>query len=219
MHDLIDFFSASGSWSGTAGIPQRAVAHLYVSVLSMGVAAIIAIPAGLWLGHRNRGAALASAVANAGRAIPTLALLGLATVAVGIGFWPTLIAMVALAIPPMFTNTFTGVRGVDPGVRSAAVGLGFEDVELLRQVEIPLAMPLILTGVRIAALQVVATATLGALVGFVALGSFIEEGRLQPDRGKLLGGSVLVIALALLADGVVGAAAHRASRWQRPRSQ
>lgn len=185
----------------------------------MGVAAIIAIPAGLWLGHRNRGAALASAVANAGRAIPTLALLGLATVAVGIGFWPTLIAMVALAIPPMFTNTFTGIRGVDPGVRSAAVGLGFEDFELLRQVEIPLAMPLILTGVRIAALQVVATATLGALVGFVALGSFIEEGRLQPDRGKLLGGSVLVIALALLADGVVGAAAHRASRWQRPRSQ
>ena len=215
MLEMIDLLTASSSWSGSAGIPERLAAHVYVSVLSMVVAGVIALPAGLWLGHRNRGAALASAVANAGRAIPTLALLGLATVAVGIGFWPTLIAMVAPAIPPMFTNTFTGTRGVDPSVRSAAVGMGFEDFELLRQVEIPLAMPLILTGVRIAALQVVATATLGALVGFVALGSFIEEGRLQPDKGKLLGGSLLVIVLALAADGLVGALAHRSSRWQR----
>ena len=207
MREMIDFLTASSSWSGSAGIPERLAAHVYVSMLSMVVAGVIALPAGLWLGHRNRGAALASAVANAGRAIPT--------VAVGIGFWPTLIAMVALAIPPMFTNTFTGIRGVDPSVRSAAVGMGFEDFELLRQVEIPLAMPLILTGVRIAALQVVATATLGALVGFVALGSFIEEGRLQPDKGKLLGGSLLVIVLALAADGLVGALAHRSSRWQR----
>src|SRR4051812_27098354 len=200
LSDFWHFITTADNWWGHAGIIERSLAHIRISVVATLVAILLALPLAVVLGHAHRGGVVAVSVINVGRAIPSLGILAFFTTIdfFGFGYRPTLVALVALAIPPMFTNTYTGVRDVDPNVVEAARGMGMTPREVLLRVEVPSALPLIITGMRISAVQVVATATLGALVAFECLGSFINEGIAQQDNGKLITGAVLVAVLALL---------------------
>jgi osmoprotectant transport system permease protein len=217
---LAELLPAGVSWAGSNGILHRAEEHLRVSLGAVLVAGAIALPLAIALGHVGRGGVAAQWVLNVGRAVPSLAILAILfplslQYGFGLGFWPTLGALVFLAIPPMFANAYAGVRGVDPSIVEASRGMGMRPAEVAWRVEVPTALGFILTGVRVATLQVIATATLGAYVGFNCLGSFINEGIRQSDDGKLLVGSVAVALTALFVDLVFGIVIRRATPWSR----
>ncbi|MBW8825367.1 MAG: ABC transporter permease [Acidobacteria bacterium] len=206
-------------WDGPRGIPHRTVEHLRLSVTAMVAAAAVALPLGAWLGHVRRGGVVVQWLVNIGRAVPSLAILAILfplslRYGFGLGFWPTVPALVVLAIPPMFANAYAGVRGVDPATVEAARGMGLRPAQVLSRVEVPTALPLILTGVRVATLQVIATATLSAYVGFNGLGSFINEGFRQQDDAKLLTGAVAVATVALTVDALFVLLVRRATPWR-----
>jgi osmoprotectant transport system permease protein len=201
-----------GHWQGPGGIPARLLEHVALAAVSLLIALAIALPAGLAIGHTRRGAAFAINVANVGRALPTLAVIGIvlpltAAIDPQLGFkvYPTLIAMVLLAVPLILVNTYAGVAGVDADLVEAARGMGMDTAQLLRRVEIPVALPVIAGGVRSAAVLIVATATIGAIFGSGGLGRFLVEGIAQNDDGMIFGGAVLVAGLAVLTDFVFGA--------------
>lgn len=215
--ELADYLTTNDNWWGERGIATRLGDHLELSATAVGAGAALAIPPALYLGHVRRGGVLATALVNLGRAVPSLAVLSLVLpfslrYGFGLGFWPTFVALVVLALPPIFTNTYAGVVGVDPAVVDAARGMGMRGGEVLWRVEAPNALPLLLTGLRVSAVQVVATATLGAFVGFGGLGAFINEGYRQLDDGKLLTGAVLVAALAVMTELLFGVV----QRWLTP---
>jgi osmoprotectant transport system permease protein len=214
------YVTTAHNWSGSNGIGHRATEHLRLSFAATIAAAVFAVPVAAWLGHIRRGGFVGQSAVNIGRAIPSLAVLALLfplslRYGFGLGFWPTFAALVVLAVPPMFANTYAAVRNVDPAVVDASRGMGMKPAGVLLRVEIPGGAGLILTGVRIAALQVIATATLGAYVGFNSLGSFINEGIGQRDDAKLLTGAVAVALCALVVDLAFGVIVRRATRWQR----
>lgn len=218
--EFVEYITTAGNWTGPKGLGNLALRQVVVSLVAVAAAATLAVPAGLAAGHRRRGGLAAVSVANIGRALPSFAVLVLAFGVFsqwgrGLSIWPTAVALTLLAIPPMFTNTFTGVRNVDPQVRDAAIGMGMRRFELLRQVETPLALPMILTGVRVSASQVVATATLGAWVGFQCLGTLIFEGFAQQDNGKILTGAISVSLLTIATELVFAAIERRATPWVR----
>lgn len=198
--DVMNWFATSAQWRGDFGIPHRLAQHVGLSVAVVLIAIVVAVPAGLWLGHVARGATVFLNIANVGRAIPSLALLILGVQAWGIGVAPAFAALLALAVPPMVTNAFAGVRGVEADVREAAIGMGMTGPQLLLQVETPLAVPLVLAGVRTAAVQVVATATLAAIVAWGGLGRFIVDGIAQRDFVQVFGGALLVAALSMATE-------------------
>jgi osmoprotectant transport system permease protein len=221
LQDMWDFLSSDAAWSGRNGLPALTWAHVKVSLVAVLIAGAVAVPAGVVLGHVRRGALVAVSVVNIGRAIPSFAILALLLplslrYGFGLGFWPTIVALVLLAIPPIFTNTYTGVRDVPADAVEAARGMGMRAGELVRKVEVPVAVPLILTGLRVSAVQVVATATLGALVGYRNLGTPIVTGFTSPDKGPMLAGALTVMALALLTDGVFALAQRLLVPWRRP---
>jgi len=221
VQDLTDYVTTSSNWWGERGIIHRSVEHMRLSVAAVAAGAVIAVPLGLLFGHLKKGGFIVQSVVNIGRAIPSFAILALVfplslSYGFGLGFWPTFAALVPLAIPPMFTNTYVGVRDVDPSIVEASRGMGMGPAQVLLRVEAPIARPLILTGVRVAALQVVATATLGAFVGFNGLGSFINEGFRQLDDGKLLTGAIAVALLAFLTELSFSLVARRATPWLTP---
>ena len=222
LRQLWDYLSSDAAWSGSRGLPALTWAHIKLSVLAVVVAAAIAIPPAVLLGHIRRGGLLAVSVVNIGRAIPTFAIIALMLpfsirYGFGLGFWPTVVALVLLAIPPIFTNTYTGIRDVPPDALEAARGMGMRAGELMRKVEVPVAWPLIITGLRVSAVQVVATATLGALVGYRNLGTPIITGFAQrSQRGPLLAAAIAVILLALLTDAAFAWAERRLAPWRRP---
>lgn len=198
------------NWSGPNGIPVRLLEHIGISGVSMAIALVIALPAGLAIGHTRRGAGVTVGLAAVARSVPSLALIGLVLPITqafdainGFGLYPTVFAMVALAIPPILVNAFAGIRGVDQEVVEAARGMGLTERQILGRVEVPLAMPVVLGGVRSASVQVIATATLGAVFGLGGLGRYIIDGAAQQDDGQLFGGVVLVAALALASEGVL----------------
>jgi osmoprotectant transport system permease protein len=171
------------------------------------------LPLGIWIGHTGRGERLASNLALFGRALPSLAAIAIIVPITtridpqnGFFLYPTLIAMVVLAIPPMLVNSFTGIREVDRDLVESARGMGLTEGQLVRRVELPIALPVILGGVRSATVQVIATATLGAIYGLRDLGSYVTEGAAQNDDGQLLGGVLLVTMLALVAEGTLALA-------------
>jgi osmoprotectant transport system permease protein len=224
MRAFLDYVTTASHWSGTRGIAHRTVEHLRLSFSATAAAALLALPIAAWLAHIRRGGLVAQSVVNIGRAIPSLAVLALLfplslQYGFGLGFWPTFAALVILAVPPMFTNAYAGVRSVDPAIVDASLGMGMRPTEVLLRVEIPSALSLILTGVRIATLQVIATATLGAYVGFNGLGSFINEGFRQRDDAKLLTGAIAVALCALTVDLLFGVIARRAMPWRRKESR
>lgn len=202
----IEWLTDGDNWSGVEGIPHRIVEHLVISGESMGIAVLIAVPVALVLGHLRRGGLLAIGVSNAWRAVPSFALLVLCSQLFGFSSrWPILVAMVALALPPIMTNAYVGVTSVDGSAVEAARGMGLSGRQVLGRVEIPLAMPMIMGGIRTATMQVVATVTLVATIGQGTLGRFVIDGIAQSDPGKLTGGSLLVAALALLIELVLAA--------------
>ncbi|SDQ39842.1 ABC transporter permease [Thermostaphylospora chromogena] len=199
MNWLVEFFTDPANWSGPSGIPVRLLEHLQFSLAALFVAALIAIPSGLLIGHTGRGALLVVVLANVARAMPTLGLLVLIVLILGTTtVLPVMIPLVLLAVPLILVNTFEGVRGVDRELRDAAYGMGLRDRQVLLRVLVPVALPLILTGVRLAAVQVVATATVASYVGLGGLGRYIIDGLATKDYPSVLGGSVLVAALALI---------------------
>jgi osmoprotectant transport system permease protein len=194
-------------WTGTSGIPNRVLEHVLLSGGALAIAAAIAIPVGIYVGHTGRGVALSANVANVGRALPSLAVIAIVlpiTSAIdnqaGFRLYPTLIAMVVLALPPILVNTQTGVREVDRDLVEAARAMGMRPRQVVRGVELPLAAPAIASGLRSAAVQVVATATLGAIFGGGGLGRYLVEGVAQRNDGMIFGGVVLVALLALAVE-------------------
>ena len=206
---VIAWLTDPANWQGPEGIPTRLVEHIVVSGSALLIAILIGLPIGLLVGHTRRGAAVAINVANIGRALPTLALITIflpLTVLIdpqlGFKFYPTLIALVVLGLPPILVNTYTGISSVDADLVEAARGMGLKERQVLSRVEIPIAVPVISGGVRAAATQIVATATLGAIFGGVGLGNFLTDGIAQNDNGMIFGGVVLVAALCLATEGL-----------------
>jgi len=197
---VLDWFSDPAQWSGVDGIPNRVAEHLYYSGLALLIAAVVALPLGLLIGHTGRAGFLVVNSGNAARALPTLGLVGLAVVMFGIGLVPTLVPLVALAIPPILVNTYEGIRQVDPELRDAARGVGMTGSEVLFRVELPVALPLIILGLRTAAIQIVSTATIAAYVGLGGLGRYIFDGLARREYDVMVGGAVLAVLLALLAE-------------------
>ena len=187
-------------WAGSDGIATRVAEHLQYSLLATFVAAVIALPVGLLIGHTGRGAFLAINLSSFGRALPTVGLVVLVFLASGLSMWPVYIALVALAVPSIVTNTYAGMTAVDPEVRDAARGQGMRSHQVLFQVELPLALPLVMTGLRLALIQVVATATIAAYVSFGGLGRYVFDGLAQRDLVQVLGGAVLVAVVAVVLD-------------------
>jgi osmoprotectant transport system permease protein len=202
--DAFVYLNDPFNWTRSGGILDLLVQHLRVSALAVLLGAVLAIPAGVLLGRSGRGAGAVVVLSNVSRAVPTLALLTVLTVTpLGFSETGTVLALAAFAVPPMLTNTYVGFREVDRDVREAARAMGMSPRQMLARVEFPLALPLVATGVRTGAVQVVATATLAALVGGGTLGRIINLGFGQQDQGLILAGAVLVAALALLTELVL----------------
>lgn len=203
---VVRWFLDSAHWQGDFGVPNRLYEHVSMSAASTLVAALIALPVGIILGHVGRGGTLAINVSNLGRAVPSFAVLVFALELFGIGATPAFIALVALGIPPMVTNSFVGVQQVDPDVREAARGMGLNELRVLFGVEIPLAIPLIMAGIRTSAVNIVATATLAALVAWGGLGRYIIDGFSQQDDVQIVAGALLVALLAIATELVLALA-------------
>jgi len=193
-----DWITQSANWHGSGSIPQQIVAHLGYSALPLLIASLIAVPAGVAIGHTGRGGVLVVNLANGWRAIPTLGLLILLAVFLGFSFVTWLLPLVVLAIPPILVNAYEGVAGVDHGVKDAAKGMGMTPWQQVTRVEVPIALPLILVGLRTGAIFVVATATIAAYIGLGGLGRFIIDGLASDQYGPVAGGALLVVVLAVL---------------------
>jgi osmoprotectant transport system permease protein len=205
LGQVLQWFLNGTHWQGDSGILTRLFEHVSISAESLVAAALIALPIGITVGHIGRGGNLAINLSNVGRAVPSFALLVIAVQLVGIGFWPAFIALVALGIPPIVTNSYIGMREVDADVREAARGMGMRARAVLWQVELPIALPLIMAGVRTSAVNIVATATLAALVAYGGLGRFIVDGLAQRDFVQLFAGALLVAVLSVAVElGLTG---------------
>jgi osmoprotectant transport system permease protein len=201
MGETVSWLTDSANWSGPDGIPTRLLEHIWYSVLGVVIAAIIALPIGLLIGHTGRGSLFAATLSNFARALPTLGLVVIVFRLAPLSVWPVIVALVVIAIPPILLNTDVGIRSIDPTVRDAARGMGMTGRQALWRVEVPLAMPLILAGFRSATGQVVATATIAAFVGLGGLGRYIIDGLAARDIGEISGGAVVVAVLALCVEG------------------
>jgi osmoprotectant transport system permease protein len=204
VSDVVGWLTDPAQWSGPDGIPVRTLQHIWYSLLAAAIAAAIALPIGVFIGHTGRGALFAVNLTNLGRAIPTLGIIILVFLMAGYGFIPVLVSLTALAIPPMVTNSYTGIRSVDPDVRESAQGMGMRGRQVLWRVELPVAMPLIMAGIRTSTVQVVATATLAAVVGLGGLGRYLIDGLSQRDLAQVVGGAILVALLSLLTELALG---------------
>jgi osmoprotectant transport system permease protein len=213
---LVSWLTDPAQWSGKDSIPVHLAGHLALSAAALAAGAAIALPLGLAIGHTGRGAFVVVALANIGRAVPSVAILGLAfpltlTLGLGLGFAPTVIALTALAIPPIVTNTYAALRGVDRDLVEAGRGMGMGEGQLLGRVELPIALPLIVGGVRTSAVQVVATATLGAVLSADCLGFFILKGFAIRNMAEVVAGALMVTVLALLTEGALALAQRRSA--------
>ncbi len=215
MDTIVAFFTDPANWSGDTGIPNRLFEHLYISGSSVVLALLIAVPIGLYIGHTNRGSGVAINLANIGRAIPSYSMmviplpltLTLAPVlgydpGFGLTFLPIFIAMTFLAIPPLLVSTYAGLRSVDRDLIESGRGMGLSERQILSQIEIPLASSILVGGFRTATLQVIATATIGAILGGGGLGRFIFDGLSQGVAGypSIYSGAILVSGLAIGVD-------------------
>lgn len=212
MEQLVAFLTDPANWSGATGIPTRLVEHLVLCVLAVLAAALIGLPIGLSIGHSGRFAGIAINTANIGRAVPSYAVMVMVlpvslavastpeTARLGLTFIPVFVAMVLLAIPPILVGAYAGVREVDRDLVEAARGMGMSERSILTGVELPLALPVIVGGFRIAILQVIATATIGALLSGGGLGRFIIDGLARNQPASIYAGVLLVAGLAIGVD-------------------
>ncbi|MFF8726679.1 ABC transporter permease [Streptomyces sp. NPDC015171] len=212
-----DWLTDPAHWSGDDGIRHRLLQHLVLTVVCLLLSCLIALPVALVLGHLGKGGALAVNISNIGRAVPTFAVLVLLLLT-PVGRWgegPTVVALVLFAVPPLLTNAYVGMREVDQSVVQAARGMGMTGRQLLFRVELPLALPLLLNGVRIAAVQLVATATIAALAGGGGLGRIITAGFNLASTPQVVAGALLVAVFALLVEGVFEIVERLAPVWAR----
>ncbi len=189
-------------WAGPSGVPTRLGEHMFYTVVTILIAGAIAVPIGLAVGHTGRGKSVVLLLSNAARALPTLGLLTLVVLMIGIGLTPPIIALVVLAVPPLLAAIYSGIESVDPVLVDAARAIGFTEWQLLTRVEVPLSLPILLGGLRAATLQVIATATVAAYVALGGLGRYLLDGLAVNDYARVVAGSLLVIALALTSDGI-----------------
>ncbi|HEV3474224.1 MAG TPA: ABC transporter permease [Actinomycetota bacterium] len=222
--ELVAWFAEN--WSGSSGIPARILEHLEMSFVAVAVAAVVALPLGLAIGHTRRAEFLVVSTVNLGRAIPSFGLLFLFVILFGLGLdlpsWlrpPILFALILLAIPPILTNTYVGVQGADQDTLEAARGMGLTGGQILRGLEIPLGAPLIVAGLRIAAVQVIATASLAAVVAGGGLGRFIVDGFATGNDPQIFGGALLVAGLALATELALGFVERRVTPRTRTRER
>ncbi len=205
FHAALVWLNDPLNWTNPDGILDRLVQHLRISAGAVLLGCLIAWPLGLWLGHRGRGGQLVILVSNVTLAIPTLSLLTLLSLtSIGFGETAVILALTVFAIPPLLANAYTGLREVDPQVRDAARGMGLSGWQLLWRVELPLSVPYLAAGFRTAAVQVVATASLAALVAGGGLGEIISAGfglNLAVGGGQVVAGGLLVAGLALVVEG------------------
>lgn len=207
---VIDWLTDPENWQGDRGILAQVLAHLEYSLVALLLAALIAVPLGLWIGHTGRGRVVVVNLAGGFRAIPSLGVLFIAVLILlprlsGEAAYvvPTIIVLVILAVPPILSGVYAGVQQVDPAARDAARGMGMTGLQVLREVEVPCAMPLIFSGVRAAMLQIIATTTIAAVVSLGGLGRYLIDGQAVQDYAQMAGGAVLVAALALGVDQVI----------------
>ncbi|NMI62998.1 MULTISPECIES: ABC transporter permease [unclassified Streptomyces] len=212
-----DWLSDPAHWSGDDGVWHRLAQHLVLTVVCLVISCLIALPVALVLGHLGRGGALAVNISNIGRAVPTFAVLVLLLLT-SLGKWgegPTVVALVLFAVPPLLTNAYVGMREVDRSVVSSARGMGMTGRQMLFHVELPLSLPMVMNGVRIAAVQLVATATIAALAGGGGLGRIITAGFNLASTPQVLAGAILVAVFALIVEGIFEIAERLALRWAR----
>jgi osmoprotectant transport system permease protein len=202
LTELVGWLADPAHWTGPAGVPQRVLEHLGYTALALAFALLIALPIGAVVGHTGRGGFLLVGLANGLRALPTLGLLTVVVSLAGIGLFPPIAALTVLAVPPVLAGTYAGIRAVDPAVVDAARGMGMREHQILLRVELPNAVVIVCGGVRSAALQVVATATVAAYVAMGGLGRYVIDGLAQLDYPQVLAGAVLVAALAVVLDVV-----------------
>ncbi|WP_330234712.1 ABC transporter permease [Streptomyces sp. NBC_00566] len=212
-----DWLADPAHWAGDNGVWHRLLQHLVLTVVCLIVSCLIALPVALVLGHLGKGGALAVNISNVGRAVPTFAVLVLLLLT-PVGKWgegPTVVALVLFAVPPLLTNAYVGMREVDRGVVQAARGMGMTGRQTMLRVEMPLALPMILNGVRIAAVQLVATATIAALAGGGGLGRIITAGFNLASTPQVVAGAILVAVFALLVEGVFEIVERLGPTWAR----
>jgi osmoprotectant transport system permease protein len=190
IQGLLEWFGEAEQMSGSGAIPVRVLEHLQLTLSAVAAAMIPAVGLGIYIGHSRRFEFITITVANLGRALPSFAILAFffpisLQLGLGLGFWPTFIALFFLAIPPILTNAYVGIKEVDRDAVESATGMGMSGTEVLRSIEIPLAMPLIITGIRTSAVQVIATATLAALVAGGGLGRYIVDGFAVGDTAEI----------------------------------
>lgn len=205
LGEVAAWFADPDNWTGQAGILNRLAEHLWISGIALSAAIAIGLPLGLFIGHTGRWAVTVVAIANIGRAVPSLGFIGLAFLALlplglGLGPLPAILALTALGIPPVVVNTYAGLRDVDADLLEAARGMGMHEGEVLLRVEVPIALPVILAGVRTSAVQIVATATLATVVGGGALGELILIGFNIRDQAQIVGGAVIVAMLSIATE-------------------
>jgi len=211
--EVVEWFSDPVNWQGSTGIPTRIGEHLLLSAIPLAIASAIALPAAMYVGHTRRFEVAIVTAANIGRAIPSYALLVIMVILTGLGNEPIIVALTLLAIPPILTNGYVAIQSVDADTIEAARGMGLTGRQVLFGIELPLGAPLIVAGLRIAALQIVATAGLAALVAGGGLGRFIVDGLAVRNFPRVFSGAVLVALLAGLTDG----AFTLLQRWATPR--
>ena len=208
MNSALTWLFDGDHWSGPTGIPARILEHLGYTALTVLIAAVIAVPLGAIIGHTGRGTFLVAGLSNGLRALPELGLLTLLVLLTYVGLLPVVISLVILALPPILAGTYAGIRNVDGAVVDAARGMGMRESRILTQVELPNALPLILGGIRSAALQVIATATIAAYVSLGGLGRFVIDGN-NAGAGspngypQMAAGAIVIAALALVVEGVL----------------
>jgi osmoprotectant transport system permease protein len=224
MGDVIGFFTDPANWQGTTGIPNRLFEHVLISGVAILAATLIAIPIGMYIGHTNRGSGLAINLANIGRAVPSYAMMVIPLpfclvfgpmigfdATFSLVFLPLFLAMVFLAIPPLLVSTYAGLRSVDRDLIESGRGMGLKDRQILGQIELPLASSIVVGGFRTATLQVIATATIGAILGGGGLGRLIFDGLNQGIVGypSIYAGAILVAGLAIGVDAALAVVQQR----------
>jgi osmoprotectant transport system permease protein len=215
MSGAVDWLTTGANWTGSGGVWARLLEHLWYTMLALVIAMAIALPVGAVIGHTGKFTGLVSGLANALRAIPSLGLLimlalwGLHSLQGNIALLgPAIVVLVILAIPTILANTYAGIATVDPAARDAAKGMGMTGRQVLTKVELPVALPLIMSGIRSAFLQLVATATIAAVISLGGFGRYVLDGLAQQNYSMMVSGAILVALLAVLGDRIIAIIAH-----------
>ena len=217
--NIFEYLLDPANWTGPGGTFQLLLQHLGYTVAAVGIASVIAIPLGILIGHTGRGSFLVIGFTNGARAIPSLGLLVLVVLLLGTGFGKTVVVLAVLALPAILTATAAGIQGADHEAVHAARALGMTEGQIVAKVEWPLALPLVISGLRSATLQVVATATVAAFAAGGGLGQLLISGQKQNDYSQMFAGAVLIAALAIALDLLLGAIGWAVARRNRPRSK